>query len=244
MRYTLLASGSKGNSCLIETEESKILIDCGTTKKYLVASLEKLSVTLDEIDALLVTHDHSDHTRQINTFKNHLVFTPTALKIDHEIVTPYQEFDLACFNITPIQTSHDAEVSVGYVIRYNEQKLVYMTDTGYIRQSDYTFIAGADYYVLESNHDPDMLMKTRRPYSIKRRILSDKGHMSNDQAGQVLADIAGDETKEVVLAHLSEEANNSDLAKETVQSYLLNSNIKVYVAQQFEILFGGNYYEK
>lgn len=244
MKYTLLASGSKGNSCLIETKNNKLLIDCGTTKKYLLASLEKINVSLDEIDALLITHDHIDHTRQLNTFKNHRVFAPTELKIEHEFVYPYESFEFKGFEIMPVQTSHDAELSVGYVIKTNGQKIVYITDTGYIRKTDYKFIEDADYYVMESNHDPDMLMKTRRPYSIKRRILSDTGHLSNDQAGEILSDITGSETKEVVLAHLSEEANTANLAQETVQSYLINTDIKVYVAKQFEILFGGNYYEK
>ena len=244
MKYTLLASGSKGNSCLIETKENKILIDCGTTRKYLLESLEKIDVSLDQIDALLITHDHIDHTRQLNTFKNHRVFSPTHLKIEHDIVNPYESFEFANFEILPVQTSHDAELSVGYVIKTNGQKIVYITDTGYIRKTDYKFIEDADYYVMESNHDPDMLMKTRRPYYIKRRILSDTGHLSNDQAGDILSDITGDITKEVVLAHLSEEGNNPDLAKETVESYLVNTDIKVYVAKQHEILLGGNYYEK
>ena len=244
MKYTLLASGSKGNSCLIETEGSKLLIDCGTTRKYLLASLEKIDVTLEEIDALLITHDHIDHTRQLNTFKNHRVFSPTELKIDHEYVYPYESFKFGSFDIMPVQTSHDAELSVGYVIKTNGQMMVYITDTGYIRKTDYKFIADADYYVMESNHDPDMLMQTRRPYSVKRRILSDTGHLSNDQAGEILSDITGKETKEVVLAHLSEEGNHPDLAQETVESYLNGTNIKVYVAKQHEILFGGNYYEK
>lgn len=244
MKYTLLASGSKGNSCLIEIENHKILIDCGTTKKYLLASLEKINVSLDEIDALLITHDHIDHTRQQNTFKNHRVFAPTELKIEHEFVYPYESFELGDFEILPVQTSHDAELSVGYVIKANNQKIVYITDTGYIRNTDYQYIEDADYYVMESNHDPDMLMQTRRPYSIKRRILSDTGHLSNDQAGEILSDITGKATKEIVLAHLSEEANTAILAQETVESYLLDSNIKVYVAKQHEILFGGNYHEK
>ncbi|CAM3712729.1 MBL fold metallo-hydrolase [Erysipelothrix urinaevulpis] len=244
MKYTVLASGSKGNACLIETEEAKILIDCGTTKKYLVTSLESIDVQIEDIDTLLITHDHSDHTRQINTFKNHHVLTPTKLSIPHEQIEAYQPFELHGFTIMPIQTSHDAELSFGYVIHYKEKKLVYITDTGYIRRSDYEHIRNADYYVLESNHDSDMLMKTRRPYAIKRRILSETGHLSNDQAGSILSEVVGEKTKEVILAHLSEEANTDQLAQRTVKSYLVNSDINVYVAKQHEILIGGTYYEK
>lgn len=244
MKITLLASGSKGNSCLIEANDNKILIDCGTTRKYLLANLERIDVNLDQIDALLITHDHTDHTRQINTFKNHRVFSPTSLKIEHEYVYPYESFEFEGFEITPIQTSHDAELSVGYVIKNNGQTLVYITDTGYIRSSDYKYLENADYYVMESNHDPDMLMQTARPYSIKRRILSDTGHLSNDQAGEILSDLAGDLTKEIILAHISEQGNCPVLAKETVESHLNNAKIKVYAAKQFEIMFGGNYYEK
>lgn len=244
MKYTLLASGSKGNACLVESENHKILIDCGTTKKYLTASLESIDVTYEDIDLLLITHDHSDHTKQIKTFKNHRVLSPTELDINHELINPYEEFSFGDFKIMAVQTSHDAELSFGYIFELDDKKLVYITDTGYIRRSDYPYISNADYYVLESNHDPEMLMQTRRPYAIKRRILSETGHLSNDQAGSILAEVSGSKTKEVILAHLSEEANTHELAKTTVEKYLNNTDIKVYVAKQHEIIFGGNYYEK
>ena len=244
MKYALLASGSKGNAFYLESKGIKILIDCGTTQKYLRENLNTLEVNLEELDALLITHDHSDHTKQIKMFDRHKVYSPSPLSVKYKKVLPYEVFNIAHLTIFPIKTSHDAEETVGYVIDDNEYRLVYITDTGYIREKDFKHIKNADYYILESNHDPALLMKTSRPYAIKRRILSESGHLSNDQAADILEKVAGERTKEITLAHLSLEANTEALAYQTTRDKIPNEDIKINVGRQFEMTFGGNFNEK
>lgn len=233
----MLASGSKGNAFILEKQNTKILIDCGTTKKYLMNSLEMLKMNQSDFESVFITHNHIDHVRQIKLFQNHPeVYTPEPLDIQHKIVLPYQAFQLGKFKVIPLPTSHDAKSSVGYVIQDDDQKLVYMTDTGYVKTSHLQYMKDADYIILESNHDPDLLMKTRRPYFVKQRILSDSGHLSNDHAGQVLSQIVTSKTKEIVLAHLSEEGNTESLALNTVSKYLNGYRGKLKVGKQYEIV--------
>lgn len=237
MKFYMLASGSKGNAFILEKQNTKILIDCGTTKKYLMNSFDVLNIEPRELNSIFITHNHVDHIRQIKSFQNHpRVYAPEPLDIHHEIVFPYQSFQVENFNILPLPTSHDAESSVGYVIQDNEHKLVYMTDTGYVKSSHLEYMKDADYIILESNHDPDLLMKTKRPYFVKQRILSDSGHLSNDHAGQVLSQIVTSKTKEIVLAHLSEEGNTENLALSTVRKYLNGYGGKLKVGKQYEIV--------
>ncbi len=238
MKFSILASGSKGNACVVSSSGSHLLIDCGTTQRYLKESFQKINLKFEDLNAVLITHDHSDHTRQVKMFKEFPIYSPVELEVDSQPVHPYEAFELGPFTVMPLRTSHDAEVSVGYVIDDGMHRLVYITDTGYIREKDYPLIENADYYVLESNHDPAMLMKTSRPYMIKRRILSESGHLSNEQAASILKDVVGIKTKQVFLAHLSEEANTERLAYDTVRASLPKS-IEVFVARQHEMVFGG-----
>lgn len=239
MKFHMLASGSKGNAFILETETGSILIDCGTTKKYLTQSFETLNYRVEEFESLLITHDHSDHISQIKLFEEHpFVYTPMPVKINHSIVNPYENIKSSKFNILPIPTSHDADLSVGYIIEDKNKKIVYVTDTGYIREQDMLLMKDADVIVLESNHDPEMLMKTKRPYYIKQRILSDYGHLSNEKAGMVLNQIVTNKTQEIVLAHLSQEANTEALALETVQKYLNGYKGNIRVGKQYEIISG------
>lgn len=240
MKYSILASGSKGNCSIIESKGIKIMIDCGTTKRYLTSSFESLNITPSGLDALLITHDHSDHTSQLKHFKDLDIYSPTALLFDTIPIEAYVPFNIGHMLITPIQTSHDAGVSVGYIIDDGQHKLVYITDTGYIREHDFKFIKDADFYIMESNHDPELLMETSRPYYIKRRILSDTGHLSNHDAGLVLSKVISDNTKEIVLAHMSEQANTKELALDTVSRLINNNEVKLSVAHQYKIIVGGN----
>ncbi|AMC94463.1 MBL fold metallo-hydrolase [Erysipelothrix larvae] len=239
MKFSLLASGSKGNCCVIQTDYEQIVIDCGTTKRYLTARFEELGLSVQNSHALLITHEHIDHTSQMKLFKDVQIYTPEPRSDAHIQVIPYHPFTVGSLSITPIPTSHDADVSCGYIIDDSFEKLVYITDTGYVRERDKVLILDADYYIFESNHDPQMLMNTRRPYSVKQRILSDTGHLSNEDAAQILSEVVGNRTKEVVLAHLSQEANTIELARNTVQNMIQNKKIQIKVAQQFEIIKSG-----
>lgn len=238
MKYHMIASGSKGNVFVLENGTTKILIDCGTTQKNIKQNLENLEMSIDDLDAVLITHDHSDHISAINLFKNHTVYSPSTLNIQYKHVEPYVAFNHGSFSIMPIATSHDTEFSVGYVIEDPNHKLVYITDTGYIRNEDLKLMKDADLIVMESNHDPAMLMKTKRPYHIKQRILSDTGHLSNDSAGTILSQIVSSNTQDILLAHLSEEANTESLAYETVSRYLNGYSGSLRVGRQYEVISG------
>lgn len=238
MRYHLIASGSKGNAFLLENGSTKVLIDCGTTQRNIKNNLERLDISIHDLDAILITHDHSDHIQAINLFKNHTVYAPKTLSIKTDLVMPYESFEVGNFKIIPIQTSHDTEISVGYVIEDEDHKLVYITDTGYVRNEDLNYLKKADLIVLESNHDPELLMKTNRPYHIKQRILSDTGHLSNDSCGTILSQIVSDKTQEILLAHLSDEANTEILAEETVRRYLNGYQGSLRVGRQYEVISG------
>lgn len=247
MEYHILASGSKGNSCIIKSNGVSLLIDCGMTQKYLKACFEELSVDFKALDALLITHDHSDHTKQVRMFRELDIYSPSELLFDYTHVEPYESFTIEHFKITPLKTSHDTEYSVAYVIEDGQSKLVYMTDTGYVRKQDYHYLENADHYILESNHDPVLLMKSNRPYYIKQRILSDTGHLSNEKAGQVLASVISDKTKSITLAHMSLEANTEEVALQTIHEHLEDHDllgIEIQVAKQFEIVSGGTRNEK
>jgi len=244
MKYYSLASGSKGNCFVVQTNQSTIVIDCGSTKKHLINSFTAIDINYTQVDALLITHGHSDHVSQVKMFANIPIFSPIPINNGqgYQQVVPFMSFHINDLTITPIPLSHDSEVTVGYILEDAYEKLVYITDTGYIKSSLIPIIKDADFIILESNHDPELLMNSRRPHGIKTRILSDNGHLSNQACAEVLGKIVTLKTKEIVLAHLSEEANTFVLAYQTTFD-LLNSIgylPKLKIAYQFEIVTGGS----
>ena len=241
MKFYLLASGSKGNCFLIKHKEETIVIDCGSTKRYLLSSFQQILVDYQSVDGVLLTHEHSDHISQLKLFKDRKIFAPFELaEYEIEHIHPYTSIQFKSFRITPIPLSHDCSIAVGYIIEVENEKLVYVTDTGYFKESDYTLIRDATYYIFESNHDPELLMKTKRPYLTKQRILSMTGHLSNDDCADILNSVVTVNTKEIVLAHLSEEANTIELAEQVVAKRLEDRRVRVRAAKQFEVLEGGN----
>ncbi len=248
MKYTIFCSGSKGNCTLIETENTKILLDCGHSKRYLTQSLHNCDVQYQEIDALVITHNHIDHISQLKMFKEKPVYAPYALKEreDAFILEPYKWFSIGDLMILPLPLSHDADETFGYVLKNKCESLVYITDTGYIKETDFEMLSNADYYIFESNHDIELLMQTQRPYHVKSRILSDYGHLSNEDSAAYLTQLVGLKTKSIVLAHLSGEANTERCALQTlVETFeahhvLLNPDINLDCAKQNEPVTGGS----
>lgn len=244
MKYYSLASGSKGNCFVVQTNQTVVVIDCGSTKKHLINSFINIDINYTQVDALLVTHGHSDHVSQVKMFGNIPAFSPIPFNNGrgYQQVVPFMPFHINELTITPIPLSHDSEITVGYIIEDAYEKLVYITDTGYVKNTLIPMIKDAHYIVLESNHDPEMLMNSRRPHGIKNRILSDNGHLSNQACAEVLGKIVSIKTKEVVLAHLSDEANAFVLAYQT--SFNLLSSLGYFpilkIAGQFEIVTGGS----
>ena len=245
MKVCLLSSGSKGNSCLVCTDNTKILIDLGTTSQYVCNELDKLGINPKEIDAILITHTHVDHISGIKTFikKYHTkIYVTETLKelLEKEIGSAdyelYQD-KKAIINdleINYIKTSHDAEGSIGFIINEGKKSLVYITDTGYINKRYFEVLSNKTMYVLESNHDVYMLKNGPYPYFLQQRVIGDKGHLSNEQASNYLCKFIGKDTKKIVLAHLSEKNNTEDLALQAIEEASLNKDITVKIARQYE----------
>ena len=237
MKVCLLSSGSKGNSCLVISNETKILIDIGTTSTYVINELEKLNIKPDEINAILITHNHVDHIHGLKSFikkyKTKVYVTEKLLGLledeigsfDYELYQDKQAI-IGDFRINTIRTSHDAGEQMGFIIKDNKKSMVYITDTGYINNRYYEELSNKNIYVLESNHDVLMLKNGPYPYFLQQRVLSDKGHLSNDQASNYLCKFIGDNTKTIVLAHLSEKNNTPEKALETLNKHLEDNNIK------------------
>lgn len=248
MKVCVLSSGSKGNSCFLESNETKILIDLGTTSNYVVNELDKLGVKPAEIDAILITHIHVDHIGGLKTFikkYDPLIYVTEKLlglleeqvgKFRYELYQDKQAI-IKDLRINTIKTSHDAGEQMGFIIKDNKSSMVYITDTGYINSRYYDDLSNKDLYVLESNHDVLMLKNGPYPYFLQQRVLSDKGHLSNEQASNYLTKIVGKNTKTIVLAHLSEKNNTPEKALETLNNKFTENNIKIkdiIVAKQNE----------
>ena len=243
MKYFSIASGSKGNCFVLQTKQTTLVIDCGSTKKHLVESFDTIGLQINQVDALLITHTHQDHIKQLKLFKDVATYAPIELDTPmFQLIVEMVPFVINDCLITPIGLSHDDEEVVGYIIKSEDQKFVYITDTGYLKDSYLSIIHDADFYVIESNHDPELLMKLPRPYQIKARILSDNGHLCNDDSATILSKVVTEKTKEIVLAHLSSEANTHDLALTTVARVLqkVGRTPIIKTAKQFEIVMGGS----
>jgi phosphoribosyl 1,2-cyclic phosphodiesterase len=245
MEYVILASGSRGNSTVIMNGKTRILIDAGLPTNELLSKLESLNLSVDQIDAVLITHEHIDHTRSLEIFSKSKVYSsPLTLSLeDKNYLEFYKEVKIAGFNITPIQLSHDCADPMGFIIKHDHESLVYITDTGYIKEQDFQYINNATHYILESNHDENMLMMTKRPHHLKQRIMSPKGHLSNITASLILAKLVGVETKSIRLAHLSDEANTKELAYQTLIDILdehgiAHKEIDILVADRYQITRG------
>ncbi len=238
MEVSVLSSGSKGNSVLIQTSNTKILIDLGVTKSYVEEKLEELKVDPNEIKAILITHTHVDHIQGLKVFlkKYHpkLYVNNAILSLLQEYINDFDyvlyempSFKIDDLGIEVIKTSHDVEGSVGFIVKNGEKSLVNITDTGYINNRYFKKLSNHDLYIMESNHDVEMLMNGKYPFHLKKRILSDKGHLSNADASYYLSEFIGNKTKTIILAHLSDDNNTYEKAKETLKGVLESKNKKV-----------------
>ena len=247
MKVCVLSSGSKGNSTYVETKNHKILIDIGTSSVYVEKSLNKIGVDPSNIDIVLVTHAHVDHISGVKTFsrKYHpLVYISDKIlkesKLNIENISSEENIDVESdIKIKSIKLSHDVTDIKGYIIEEDNSSMVYITDTGYINENNFKYKKNKNLYVFESNHDVEKLMNNENyPHHTKIRILSDKGHLSNKDSAYYLSKLIGDNTKYVVLAHLSEQNNTEDLALTTLRETLDRKKINfknISVAKQNEI---------
>jgi phosphoribosyl 1,2-cyclic phosphodiesterase len=223
MRCTILASGSKGNCVFLEGECGALLLDAGLSTKETLLRMDNASLDAGQIDAVLVTHEHGDHIRGLDVLARRLDIPvhatggtlkeflhhrrPSDKRITSHICRYHERFEIGDFLIEPFATSHDAAEPCGFIIRENGIQFGYCTDTGIIPPHLLDQLRHCDAIVLESNHCPDMLQNGPYPESLKRRIRSKQGHLSNTAAAQCLQSF-GKDVPQVILAHLSE-TNNS-----------------------------------
>ncbi len=235
MLVTVLASGSEGNSTLIKTKKHNILIDAGMNLKYLNEKLLEHNLTMENIDYIFITHVHKDHIGALKTIVHK--YNPTIcmgekmfLELDYledykNINIIFDEMDLGNLHVDIFKTSHDTSDSRGYIFTEDNKSVVYITDTGYINTKYFKLLENRDLYIFESNHDVELLMHGKYPKWLQARILSDKGHLSNQASAFYLSKLIGPKTKKVILAHLSHENNREELALETLTNTLKENNI-------------------
>lgn len=246
--FSVLASGSSGNATYIETDQHRFLVDVGLSGKQMDLLFQQIDRKPDDLTGILVTHEHSDHIKglgvlarkyQIPVYANEKTWMAMegqigALSIEQknifkmESVLSFGGLDIQSFGV-----SHDAAEPMFYVFHYGAKKLVLITDTGYVSDRMKGIIQNADAYVFESNHDVHMLRMGRYPWSVKRRILSDVGHVSNEDAAIAMSEVMGDRTKRIYLAHLSQDNNIKELARMSVAQTLKSKGL--LVGEGFEL---------
>ncbi len=234
MRMCSIASGSSGNCIYVGSDDTHLLVDTGISKKRIEEGLKKLEIKGEELDGILITHEHSDHIQGLGVFSRKygipIYATPGTIEgilsysglgrmpegLLHPIHTD-EPFALGDVEVHPFAISHDANEPSGYRFENDGRSVAVATDLG--KYDEYTVenLKNLDAVLLEANHDIHMLEVGGYPYYLKQRILGDKGHLSNELSGQLLCDILHDNLKHIVLGHLSKENNYARLAYETVK---------------------------
>jgi phosphoribosyl 1,2-cyclic phosphodiesterase len=248
-RLFTLYSGSTGNSVFLEAADKRILIDAGKNAKALCAALRDIGSDISEIDAIFITHEHSDHISALEVIsKRHSIpihiMTKSAAKIDRyedsfasrHLVRHDDEYELSLGDLTvrSFKTPHDSLMSVGYRIDFCDSdgahSIGIATDIGYVTKSIAASLLGCEAVVLESNHDIEMLNEGRYPYDLKKRILSKKGHLSNKESAAFAAYLAQNGTRAFLLAHLSEENNTPEIALDEYNSVIADPEVFICAA--------------
>lgn len=228
-----LFSGSSGNMYLVKSPEANILVDIGVSYKTLVESLDKIGSQVSDIDALFITHEHSDHVKGLSTFINKTSIPiyascgtvkclrdrlagkakrlDTLFNISNEETIKVKDIAITSFEI-----SHDAVMPFGYTIKHDNSVITIATDLGYVSDNVYKYLLSSDLSIIESNYDNNLLMYGPYTYPLKRRIQSDVGHLSNLEAGDTIINLAKNGKRNFLLGHLSHNNNEPDIAKNTV----------------------------
>ncbi len=250
MKICILASGSSGNSFLVWTDRTKILIDAGISARQLRERLNGLGITVDEIEALFITHEHTDHVRGAGTLARSLripVFltegTCAACNSTFEHL-PAREFfmpgEIICFKdlqLVSYSVSHDAADPVNFLLCHKNRKVGMAMDLGYASRLVKERLKHCDVLILESNHDRRMLMNGPYPWQLKQRILGRRGHLSNEQSASVLCEVADQGLRGLFLAHLSQENNHPQLVRSLFEQTLAEvglNHVPLFVTSQDE----------
>lgn len=249
MKITVLASGSKGNVTAIEFDNDLYLIDCGLTYRQIKLRLEEQGKSLDTLKGIFITHEHRDHTSGLRVLLNNhqvpIYLSEGSFKGMHkrfigeidpkQIVFLVEEsiIQLPGFEVLPFSTYHDAIEPLGFKFIEKDASFVFMTDTGYFPIRKYDLIKNATAYMVESNYETELLLESERPWMLKRRILDDEGHLSNEDSANLIAGLIGDKTKVIILAHLSQDCNMPIIARESYEAVFIENKKDI---SQYELI--------
>ncbi len=248
MRAIVLASGSEGNSTFFSSGNVRILIDIGKNAKYIKEKILEIGENPESIQAILISHTHDDHVSALKVFLKKFhpqVFVTEKMFYDLDFLKDYEnvviydeDFYIGNISVKTIRTSHDVTDSRNFILSDGESSLVYLTDTGYLNRKYFSVLKDKTYYLFESNHDIEMLMDGPYPKWLKQRVLGTLGHLSNKDSSFYLTKLVGENTKKIVLMHLSKHNNTEKKALETFfqtfKEYELNFS-DVVCAKQNEI---------
>ncbi len=241
MKLCSIRSGSKGNAILVWTDSTKILIDCGISGKMTECGMAEAGLSPEELNAILVTHEHRDHIGgvgilsrryQIPVYANEATWDAMEGELgkiapEHRRTFLHTDgFSVGDMEITPFSIPHDAADPVGYCLASDGKKVAIATDIGVLEESLFRAIQGSRTVLLESNHDRNMLDMGSYPLPLKQRIRSNKGHLSNEDAGKAAEFLVRMGVRQILLGHLSPENNYPLLAEKTVENALLAAGIQ------------------
>ncbi|MBT8043433.1 MAG: MBL fold metallo-hydrolase [Verrucomicrobiae bacterium] len=251
MSMAVLGSGSGGNATLIRCGDTHVLVDAGLSAKQLVLRMDMLGVVPEQLDAILLTHEHSDHARGVDVLlrKREVPVFANALTreaLSHKMKSPVpwkifqsgQNFQLGELLVNAFRIPHDAAEPVGFVFTGKQTRLSMVSDVGHVTHLMREHLRDCDGIYVEANYDQTLLdQDTKRPWATKQRIASRHGHLSNNQTAELLAEVACDRLKVVMLSHLSSDCNCPDIASQTVGSTFRElgfDNIRVHCAHQHQ----------
>lgn len=239
LRLCILGSSSRGNSVYVASERTSVLIDVGLSAKQTKLRLGKIGVSIDDIDAICLSHEHSDHVNGLRVLMKSAraelyANSGTANAVGRikgnqdlrwNIFATGSRFTLGDLEILPFSLSHDAYEPVGYTISSGGEKVGVATDLGMMTTLARERLSGCRALVLEANHDEQLVAASRRPWHLKQRIMGRQGHLSNRSCTEAVVECAGVDLKRVYLAHLSAECNRAMLAKQVVGDMLIHSDL-------------------
>ena len=243
MQITVFASSSSGNCLLVRSGDTCVLLDAGISMRRMGTALARLGLTWQNIDGVLITHEHSDHISGLKTLlKYHSIplYAPHTVAsrvcgispgaVDCMRVIPVgQPFIIGQMRITAFHTPHDTDESVGYRVE-GDGVFALATDMGCVTEEVFSGLSGADTVLIEANHEEELLLNGPYPPQLKRRILSDHGHLSNTSCAGLARRLAENGTRRIVLGHLSKENNRPEIAERTVQQALFGTGVELYCA--------------
>lgn len=237
--FCSLYSGSTGNSLFVESDNAKILIDAGESAKKIVNALSLYDVDINDIDAIVVTHEHSDHVKSLGTLSKKYNIPVYAnketwnamveqnckvLDENKKYFTPYNNFEIGDLVISPFKIPHDAANPCGFNITNKDKKISIATDLGHITEELLYHLENSCFALIESNYDLNTLKCSSYPYLLKQRIAGPNGHLSNVETGKLISKLIKSGLSSVLLGHLSKENNFPELAYRTVVEELISNH--------------------